>query len=94
MKKSKFLKALTALAVGAVAATSALSLAACGGDDGHKHATTHDWEKDATGHWHVCDEDSERFDEGQHEYTLENGTNANAAQLSLLPAAMAEPQPK
>ena len=72
MKKSKFLKSVAAVTLGAVAAAGCISLVACGG--GHTHTTEHGWEKNSTQHWHVCDEDGEEYDKANHNYTLENGT--------------------
>lgn len=64
MKKGKLLKTLAAISLSAVAAAGCISLAACG----HQHSTIHGWEKDSTNHWHVCDEDGEKFDEAAHTY--------------------------
>ncbi len=64
MKKNKLLKTLAAISLSAVAAAGCISLAACG----HTHSTTEGWKSDADKHWHVCDEDGEKFDEAAHTY--------------------------
>ena len=66
MKKSKFVKAIAAFTMSAVAAAGCISLVACGG--GHSHHTSKDgWQgHDENQHWHVCDEDGEKYGHQSH----------------------------
>lgn len=65
MKKSKFVKAIAAFTMSAVAAAGCISLVACGG---HSHRTSKDgWQgSNADQHWHVCDEDDTEYGHQDH----------------------------
>lgn len=71
MKKSKFVKAIAAFTMSAVAAAGCISLVACGG---HSHHTSKEgWQgSNATQHWHVCDEDGEKY--GHHDHVWGDDT--------------------
>ncbi len=66
MKKSKFVKAIAAFTMSAVAAAGCISLVACGG--GHSHHTSKDgWQgSNANQHWHVCDDDDTAYGHQDH----------------------------
>ncbi len=66
MKKSRFVKAIAAFTMSAVATAGCISLVACGG---HTHNTTKGWQgHNETQHWYICDEDNTAYGHQNHNW--------------------------
>lgn len=64
MKKSKFVKAIAAFTMSAVATAGCISLVACGG---HTHNTNKGWQgHNDSQHWYICDDDGVAYGHKDH----------------------------